>query len=124
MLCDYSMGGFRPPEMIKRRPAVVVSPRLPYRDGLCSVVPISMTAPVRDVPYVVKLDFEAPLPEPFDSPVGWVKCDMVATVSFGRLDFFRTGRDQEGKRKYRNLKLSEEDFERVKVGILNGLGFR
>eukprot|EP00873_Tetraselmis_striata_P040197 jgi/Tetstr1/460461/TSEL_005720.t1 len=61
---------------------------------------------------------------PFDSPVAWVKCDLVATVSFERLDLFRTGRDQEGKRKYLNRKLSEGDFERVKEGILCGLGFR
>lgn len=110
--------------MVKKRPAIVVSPRLPHRDNLCSVVPISLTAPTNDVPYVVKIELEDPLPRPFDSPVAWVKCDLVATVSFERLDLFRTGRDQEGKRKYLNRKLSEEDFERVKEGILCGLGFK
>jgi uncharacterized protein YifN (PemK superfamily) len=35
LLCDYSRGGFQPPEMVKKRPAVVISPRLPHRDGLC-----------------------------------------------------------------------------------------
>lgn len=124
VLCDYAMGGFRPPEMVKRRPAIVVSPRLPHRDGLCSVVPISLTAPTHDVPYVVKLNFTEPLPAPFDSPVAWAKCDLVATVSFERLDMFRTARDQQGKRKYLMLKLSDEDFDRVKHGILCGLGFR
>ncbi|TIS78161.1 MAG: type II toxin-antitoxin system PemK/MazF family toxin [Mesorhizobium sp.] len=124
VLCDYAMGGFREPEMVKRRPAIVVSPRLPYRDDLCSVVPMSLTAPTRDVPYVVKLDFSEPLPAPFDSVVGWVKCDMVAAVSFERLDLFRTGRDNDGKRKYLTIKVSDQDFERVKNGILCGLGFR
>ncbi|WP_210199983.1 type II toxin-antitoxin system PemK/MazF family toxin [Mesorhizobium sp. WSM4313] len=118
------MGGFCEPEMVKRRPAIVISPRLPHRDGLCSVVPISLTAPTHNVHYVVKLDFLEPLPAPFDSVVGWVKCDMVATVSFNRLDLFRTGRDHEGKRKYLTIKVSDEDFERVKHGILCGLGFR
>lgn len=118
------MGGFRPPEMVKRRPAIVVSPRLPHRDGLCSVVPISLTAPAHDVPYVVKLNFTEPLPVPFDSPIAWAKCDLVAAVSFERLDLFRTARDQQGKRKYLTLKLSDEDFDRVKLGILCGLGFR
>ena len=33
--CDYSRGGFQPPEMVKARPAVVISPRLPHRAGLC-----------------------------------------------------------------------------------------
>lgn len=124
VLCDYAMGGFRAPEMVKRRPAVVVSPRLPYRDGLCTVVPISLTEPKFDVPYVVKLEFPEPLPAPFDSPVGWVKCDLVATVCFERLDLFRTGRDQDGKRKYLTRKLSEDDFDRVRRGILCSLGFK
>lgn len=124
VLCDYGLGGFREPEMVKRRPAIVVSPRLPHRDNLCSVVPISLTAPMHDVPYVVKIELEEPLPAPFDSPVAWVKCDLVATVSFERLDMFRTGRDQEGKRKYLTRKLPEDDFERVKEGILRGLGFK
>lgn len=122
VLCDYSLGGFREPEMVKRRPAVIISPRLPRRDNLCAVVPLSYSAPSYDVPYVVKLDFEEPLPEPFDSPVAWAKCDMVATVAYKRLDLFRTGRDHEGKRKYLTRKLPEEDFERVKAGILRGLG--
>lgn len=122
VLCDYSLGGFRSPEMIKRRPAIVVSPRLPHRDGICSVVPISLTAPQHDVPYVVRLDFADPLPAPFDADVGWVKCDMVAAVSFERLDLFRTGRDHEGKRKYLAIKLADADFTRVKQAILCGLG--
>ena len=71
--------------MVKRRPAIVISPRLPHRDGLCTVVPLSGTAPARNVDYVVKLDLEAPLPEPFGQRVWWVKCDMIATVTFERL---------------------------------------
>jgi uncharacterized protein YifN (PemK superfamily) len=123
LLCDYGLGGFREPEMVKRRPVLVVSPRLPHRDNLCAVVPISSTAPRHDVRYAVRLEFDDPLPAPFDAPVGWVKCDMLATVSFERLDLFRTGRDHEGKRQYLNRRLSEEDFKRVKLGILAGLGF-
>lgn len=37
LLCDYATG-FRAPEMVKRRPAVVISPHLRHRDRLCSVV--------------------------------------------------------------------------------------
>ena len=65
LLCDYSRGGFQPPEMVKRRPAIVISPRLPHRDGLCTVVPISADQPDHDVDYVVRLEFDPPLPEPF-----------------------------------------------------------
>jgi mRNA interferase MazF len=62
LICDYSLGGFREPEMVKRRPAIVVSPRLPFRDGLCSVVPVSSTPPPRLVDYVVQLTLPTPQP--------------------------------------------------------------
>ncbi|MBT3070293.1 type II toxin-antitoxin system PemK/MazF family toxin [Rhodomicrobium sp. Az07] len=108
--------------MIKRRPAIVVSPRLPYRDGLCAVVPLSTTQPAHEVAYVVKIELEQPLPAPFDFPICWAKCDMIATVAFERLDLFRTGRDANGKRKYLTPRLSQATFEAVKPGILAGLG--
>src|SRR5271168_5216254 len=73
VLCDYSLGGFREPEMVKRRPSVVVSPRLPHRDGLCSVVPLSGTAPIRDVGYVVRIELPAALPAPFEQRVWWAR---------------------------------------------------
>jgi mRNA interferase MazF len=124
LLCDYSLGGFRPPEMIKRRPAIVLSPRLAFRDNLCSVVPLSGSAPARQVEYVVRLALPKPLPAPFEQDVWWAKCDMIATVSFERLDLFRTGRDQSGKRKYIHPVLMAEDMARVRQGVLAGLGLK
>ncbi len=123
LLCNYDLGGFRPPEMVKRRPAIVISPRLPFRDGLCTVVPISGDQPSHDVDYVVRLEFDPPLPDPFSYKVVWAKCDMLATVGFERLDLFRTERDQEGKRRFFSRKLSDSDFQRVKQGVLCALGF-
>jgi mRNA interferase MazF len=122
LLCDYNRGGFHPPEMIKRRPAIVISPRLPYRDGLCTVVPLSSDDDGRTVDYVVRLEFKPPLPAPFSYEVAWAKCDMLATVGFDRLDLFHTERDQEGKRKYLHPKLAPADLERVKKGVLFALG--
>lgn len=122
LLCDYSLGGFRAPEMIKRRPAVVISPRLPHRDGLCTVIPLSGTPPAQDVNYVVKLELEKPLPQPFEHRIWWAKCDMIATVGFERLDLFRTGRDQTGKRKYIHPVLSKSDMDRIARGVLEALG--
>jgi DNA-binding CsgD family transcriptional regulator len=40
----------------------------------------------------VRLVFNPALPEPFSSPVAWAKCDMLATVGFGRLDLFRSNK--------------------------------
>lgn len=122
LLCDYDAGGFKPPEMVKRRPALVVSPRLPHRDGLCAVVPLSTTPPDHLVSYVVPLTFEQPLPAPFDASECWAKCDMVATVGFFRLDLFRTGRDASGRRKYLQPRLDVVQFAKVREGILAGLG--
>jgi mRNA interferase MazF len=121
VICDYSRGGFQPPEMVKRRPAIVVSPRLPYRDNLCSVVPVSGDPPDHETGYVVQLKFDPPLPPPFSYKFGWVKCDMIATVGLDRLDFFHTAR-VEGKRKYLHPKISEADLDRLRQGILCALG--
>jgi uncharacterized protein YifN (PemK superfamily) len=122
LLCDYDRGGFQPPEMVKRRPAAVISPRLRFRDGLCTVVPISSEPNEHDADYVVRLEFRPSLPEPFSYEVAWAKCDMLATVAFERLDLFHTSRDQYGKRKYLHPKLSADDLKRVRTGVLCALG--
>jgi mRNA interferase MazF len=124
ILCDYSLGGFREPEMVKRRPAIVVSPRLPHRDRLCTVVPISSSPGARELDYVVRLELSPSLPKPFDYEVTWAKCDMLATVSFERLELFRTDRDHTGRRRYVQPKLSELDMLRVRKGILFALGIK
>lgn len=108
--------------MVKARPAIVISPRLPHRDGLCSVVPISASNSGRALDYEIRLEFDPPLPDPFSYDVVWAKCDMIATVGFKRLDMFRTERDQQGRRKYLQPKLSAEDFARVQHGVLCALG--
>ncbi|HVV41203.1 MAG TPA: type II toxin-antitoxin system PemK/MazF family toxin [Nitrobacter sp.] len=122
LLCDYGRGGFQEPEMVKKRPAVVISPRLPYRDGLCTVIPLSQTRPEHNVDYVVRIELPSPLPYPFPYCVFWAKCDMVATVSFERLDLFQTARDQTGKRKYLHPKMTDADVKLVRNGVLKAIG--
>lgn len=120
-LCDYGTG-FRPPEMVKRRPVVIVSPRLTFRRGLATVVPLSTTPLEAPQPYHLALRLEAPLPPPFDAPEMWAKADMLATVSFERLDLFRTGRDQYGKRRYLKPRLSAEELAALRTCIGHALG--
>lgn len=123
LLCDYSLGGFRAPEMVKRRPAVVVTGALPRRNNLHTVVPLSGTESDPRNLYHCKIDLAEPLPEPFGEKVWWVKADMIATVSFERLDLFRTKRDQYGRRKYlTNLKVSEAQFDQILDSIRHALG--
>lgn len=95
LLCDDEQG-FRPPEMVKRRPVVVLSHRLRHRDGLCTVVPLSTTPPRHPVLYVCHIAMPGRLPPPFTAETAWVKDDMLTTVSFRRLDLFRTPRDATG----------------------------
>jgi mRNA interferase MazF len=108
--------------MIKARPAVVISPRLPHRNWLCTVVPLSGDANEYPSAWDIQIDFDPPLPYPFLNPVAWAKCDMLATVGFDRLDLFRTDRDQYGKRKYLHPKVSEVDLARIRTGVLFALG--
>lgn len=58
VICDYSTG-FCPPEMVKHRLAIVVSPRLPHRDGLCTVVPLSATPSKSGIRYQTTIRGEA-----------------------------------------------------------------
>jgi uncharacterized protein YifN (PemK superfamily) len=121
LICDYSVG-FRAPEMVKRRPAVVLSPRLRHREGLCTVVPLSTTPPGREVPYQCRIELAEALPEPFTEQFMWAKADMLATVSFGRLDLFRTKRGPDGRRRYLHPRLSPVAFHALKCAVLHGLG--
>ena len=119
VICDFH--GFIPPEMVKRRPAIVVSPRFRNRNELCTIVPLSTTPPNPVMPYHCRIIFDEPLPPPYDSSFQWVKGDMLATVSFRRLFLPRAGKDDKGKREYILKVISGGDFRRVRECILNGL---
>lgn len=113
--------GFVAPEMVKRRPAIVISPHLPARKGLCTVVPISTEVPRIVMPYHVELP-NLSLPAPWDEGPNWAKADMVYSVSFSRVDLFRSSRDETGKRIYGTDTLPPEDFLRLRKAVLCGLG--
>ncbi len=122
VVCDYSTG-FREPEMVKQRLAVVISPRLPHRDGLCTVVPLSTTPARSGIRYQCKVELPFSLPEPFDGTLKWAKCDMLATLAYARMDMPRTGRDPfSGKRRYLKVLLPPLELERVRTAVLHALG--
>ena len=108
--------------MVKRRPVVVISPRLKRRNGLVTVVPLSTTKPSPMMDYHYELALDNPMPHPFDSEVMWVKADMLATVGFQRLDLFREGRGADGKRKYLTLKIDAAQLRCVYESVLHGIG--
>ncbi|TAA20327.1 type II toxin-antitoxin system PemK/MazF family toxin [Pseudoxanthomonas winnipegensis] len=120
VICDFS--GFREPEMIKRRPVIVLSPRFRTRDKLCTVVPLSTQRPKSICEYHCQLAFDPVLPEPYNEPRMWVKADMVSAVSFERLFLPSPGKDSVGQRIYDVRHIGEAEFKLVQKCVLHGIG--
>jgi mRNA interferase MazF len=114
LICDFA--GFRLPEMVKTRPVIVISPRLPQRSEIVTVVPISLTGPRHDLPFVIRLSRNYHSGEDNDLPC-WAKCDLVLNIGLWRLDGFKVGR-----RKWESPQISGEDLTSVRKGVLFGLG--
>lgn len=120
LICDFT--GFRAPEMIKRRPVVVISPRFRQRDGLCTIAPLSLTRPRHVCDFHCELEFDPVLPDPYSSPRMWLKADMLCAVSFDRLALPFLGKDDQGKRLYDVRRISDADLLRVRTCVLHGMG--
>lgn len=109
--CDYE--GFKKPEMIKPRPVIVLSSSR-ARPDLCIVVPLSRTPPE----ILQKWHIPLSRASSWDRQKRWVKCDMINTVSFRRLDRWMKGNNQRtGKRMYLSFKISDDDFNLIKLAI-------
>jgi len=120
LICDYG-DKVVPPEMTKRRPVVVVTPRLRRRGELVGVIPLSTTAPAPVEDFHFRLELPQPLPAPFDNPVMWAKCDMFSVVARARLDRFKAGRAA-GRRVWVAGKISPQQLREIKAAMLRGLG--
>ncbi len=114
LICDFR--GHEVPEIIKKRPVVVITPKLPYRNGLAMVVPLSTTPPEHDVDYVVKL--HGYYGNDMNKPQQYAKCDLVSSVSFKRLD-----RVKIGYRKYITPTVSDDDLRGILQGVKKAFGF-
>lgn len=115
LICDFH--GSIDPEINKRRPVIVVAPRLAHREGLCMVVPTSTTAPNYPQPFHVRLSKNYHPGELETVPI-WAKCDLISSVSMRRLDRFRVGH-----RNFVAPKISEADLDAVRRGIFAALGY-
>jgi mRNA interferase MazF len=122
LLCDYGTS-IIPPEMNKRRPVVVISPRIRRRGALVTIIPLSTTAPNPQDSHHCQILLKLPLPPPFANPLMWAKCDMIATVSLARLDRFRLrSHGQSGTRKFVTGQLENDQIKAIRFGVLCGLG--
>ena len=116
--CDFS--GYIAPEIIKRRPVVVLSAHK-RNSKLVAVVPLSTTAPDPVEAHHYRL-LQNPLLNEKEAEV-WAKCDMVAVVSIARLDLIRTGRRlPDGRREYITPKIGAEQFDAIRRAVISGLG--
>jgi mRNA interferase MazF len=120
LICDFSRG-FMPPEMVKRRPAIVITPQMGNRAKLCTVVPISTDPPKKLSNFNIELP-ELKLPPPYEKGPNWVKADLIFSASFSRLDLFRSDRGENGKRVYEGVFIAPKDFRSVQRAVLCGLG--
>jgi len=121
LLCNYATG-FIPPEMVKLRPVVIISPRLRRRGNIVTVVPLSTTPPAEPYDYCYKFSLGKPLPPPFDAVDQWAKCDMVAAVALARLDRFRDGRTVAGARRFTTGQVDGVQLRGIRQAVLFGLG--
>jgi len=113
--------GFRTPEMGKRRPAIILSPPVPGRALMCTIVPLSTTRPRPELPHHMRIGFDPSLPHPYQSPEAWVKGDIVLTVAFHRLRLL-FARWSAGQRVHDVRVLDHETFARVQQCVRAGLG--
>ncbi|WP_447649349.1 type II toxin-antitoxin system PemK/MazF family toxin [Pseudomonas abietaniphila] len=112
LVCDFTRG-FVPPEMVKVRKVVVISQTSRHRRRLCTVVPISSTSPEAEFDWHHLLR-KNPLVTDGTKQL-WVKCDMIYTVSFDRLD--KVHRKTRKGREYFVPRLSPNDLEAVIIGV-------
>jgi uncharacterized protein YifN (PemK superfamily) len=111
LMCDFS--GYKLPEIIKRRPVVVVSPNYLRRGNLATVVPFSTTPPSKPMKH------HCCMPNHIlkDGSEVWAKCDMLATVGYARLDRVKTD-----KRRFETLYVSDEEFSSIMKAVAFSLG--
>ena len=112
--------GFRPPEMVKKRLAVVMSKPIQRRVGLCTVIPLSTMPPNHVMPYHEEIDIGFDLPQPWERQC-WVKRDMVMAVGFHRFDLLRFKKARRGTKRYLVRPLDDATFRAVRRCMLHGL---
>ncbi len=112
--------GFQPPEMGKRRPAIVLSREIPGRPLMCAIVPLSTSAPRPPLAHHMRITFVPPLPAPYSSATAWVKGDIVLTVGFHRLRYLFSGQPG-GHKRYDIRVLDPVTFARGQECVRCGL---
>lgn len=120
LICDFPKE-FAPPEMIKRRPVVCVSPKVRNRFGIATVIPLSTTAPARKSAFNVEVTLSQPISPAYPDLTCWAKCDMVYTLSWSRLNPPKVGACN-GSHQYNFIVLPPGTMCEILTGVLVGMG--
>lgn len=113
LICNFDTG-FVPPEMVKKRPIVVISKTETHSRRLCTVIPLSTTTPKIIKPWHVALK-NGSISASAETETIWAKCDMIYTVSFDRLEI------PKGNSVFKNLgkslKINQHDLNEIFIGV-------
>jgi uncharacterized protein YifN (PemK superfamily) len=105
--------GFVPPEMIKKRPVVVLANRSKY---LCVLVPLSNSEPNPVCRWHHQLpDLKIP---GWSETISWAKCDLIYTVCWDRLFPLKL---KGTPRNYIQIFLERSDFEAIHKCVLEAI---
>ena len=113
LICNFDTG-FVPPEMVKRRPIVVISKTETHSRRLCTVVPLSKTIQKIIKPWQVALKIDS-ISSSSDIETIWAKCDMIYTVSFDRLEILKD--NYFFKKSGKSLRLNQYDLNEIFIGV-------
>lgn len=106
--------------MVKRRLAVVISPKLKRRNDLATVIPLSESVPPEMMPWHLKIDLQ--IPSPWGDGPRWAKADMLATVSYQRLNLPFTKHKTTGTRTYCQIELADDIVADLRRCAASALG--
>ena len=119
LMCDFGTG-FKAPEMTKKRPVVVISPRRRRLTvQLCTIVPLSTAVPDPVEQFHHRMNPRS-VPVELGTQESWAKCDMLYTVSLDRLDRVTVNRG--GRRVFVAPRVLDEDLGAIRQGVVNALG--
>lgn len=113
LICNFNTG-FVPPEMVKARRVIVLSPYQFNKRGICTILPLSTTKPnkIEDFHFVIGAGKYSFLSKDKDI---WVKADMITTISIARLDRIRVGNS------FLSPSVNAEDFKEIRRCVRNYL---
>ncbi len=112
LICDFR--GFETPEMVKRRPVVVLASNA-ANDRLVTIVPLSTTVPRPRLAWHHALRERVwPLSA---GRILWAKCDLLYTVSTARLDKIRVAPGR-----FAVMRIGNDDYMAIRKAVLVGLG--